>query len=212
LELTKIKLGDWGNYDNFQQQLNERLASCLKEETDFESFTGFELIGLEIDNQILLETARRQSQKLDLVTEKIKFDRRDRTEKSKIRIGYISPDFRSHAVGRLIYDIFQYHDREKFEIYGYHLLKIEDEYTQKIQQGCDVFRQLQDLSDLEAAEQIDRDSIDILVDLSGYTYGNKAGILALQPAPIQISYLGYPSTMGADFIQYIFAEKWLIPE
>jgi protein O-GlcNAc transferase len=212
LELAKIKLGDWQNYYAFQKQLNDRLHHCLKEEADFDSFTVFELINLEIDNQIFLETAKKQSNKISQAIKKIDFKYRDQSGKDKIRIGYVSPDFRSHAVGRLIYGLFQYHDRDKFEVYGYSLLNFEDEYTQKIKQGCDVFRQLQDLSDGEAAEQINRDGIDILVDLAGYTFGNKAGIFALQPAPIQVSYLGYPSTMGADFIQYILADRWLIPE
>jgi protein O-GlcNAc transferase len=94
LELAKIKLGDWQNYDNFQKQLNERIVRCWQEETDFESFTGFELIGLEIDNKLLLETAKRQSQKLDRAREKINFNYRDRIKKNKLKIGYISPESR----------------------------------------------------------------------------------------------------------------------
>lgn len=115
-------------------------------------------------------------------------------------------------MGRSIHDLFPHHNRQQFEVYGYYLIGIEaDKYTQKIEQGCDVFRKINDLTATEAARQINRDAIDILIDLAGYTYGSNPAILALQPAPVQISYLGYSGTMGADFIQYILADEWLIP-
>ena len=131
----------------------------------------------------------------------------------KIKIGYISPDFRAHPMGRLLRDHFIYHDRQKFEIYGYNLTSAEkeDPYHQKIKDGCDFFRDIYFDSTKEAVQKIQDDNIDILIDLGGYTNHSRTEILAHQAAPIQISYLGYPNTMGADYIQYILADEWLIP-
>jgi uncharacterized protein (TIGR03032 family) len=129
----------------------------------------------------------------------------------KLRIGYVSADFRQHPVGILIAQIFQHHDRTQFEVYGYNLVDAKDEFTAQIAAGCDVFVNIADLSTEAAARRIHADGIHILIDLLGYTTHSRPEIFALQPAPIQIQYLGYPDTMGADFIQYILADRWLIP-
>ena len=214
---AKIKLSNYSNYDNFQVDINQQLRKCIQQKVNHQQFELFDLLNIEVDNELFLEIAKLKSQEISQSVNQINF--RDRQHypqdkiKNKIKIGYVSPDFRSHAVGRLIHDIFRHHNRSQFEVYGYYLIGIiEDEYTQKIKQNCDVFRCIQDLSPQEAAWQINQDGIDILVDLAGYTYGSNPAIFALQPAPVQVSYLGYSATMGAEFMQYILADKWLIPE
>ena len=107
--------------------------------------------------------------------------------------------------------MFQYHQRPEFEVFAYSLVPAEDEWTQSIRQGCDHFVDLSCQSPLAAAQRIQADGIHILIDLAGYTTHACTEIFALQPAPIQVQYLGYPGTMGADFIQYIVADEWLIP-
>ncbi len=128
----------------------------------------------------------------------------------KIRIGYISPDFRQHPVGILTHQIFQHHNKDDFEIYAYSTVAQKDGFTRTIQAGCQVFRNISDLSAEAAARQIHADGIHILIDLAGYTAHSRPEILALKPAPIQCSYLGYPDTMGADFIDYFLADNWLV--
>jgi len=130
--------------------------------------------------------------------------------KNKLRLGYVSPDFRNHAVGVLIKDIFQHHNRKKFEVYCYNLTT-EDELTATIKANCDQYTDISLMSSVDAAAKINQDGIDILIDLAGYTTYCRPEIFALQPAPIQCSYLGFPGTMGAKFIQYILADKTLIP-
>lgn len=213
LKLAEIKLGNQIDYDNLQQDLNRQLRQCIQEQSNHQQFNLFDLLNLDVENELFLEIAKLKSQEIINHVDKIDFTYRQHHTDDKIRIGYVSPDFRSHAVGRLIYDLFRHHNREQFEIYGYYLIGIEeDEYTKKIKQGCDVFRHINDLTYIEAARQINQDGIDILIDLAGYTYGSNPAIFALQPAPVQISYLGYSGTMGANFMQYILADKWLIPQ
>ncbi|HUW25303.1 MAG TPA: tetratricopeptide repeat protein [Gallionella sp.] len=130
----------------------------------------------------------------------------------KLRIGYISPDFRFHPVGRLTRRLYGLHDRDRFEVFGY-ALSPEDgsDIRRDISQGCDIFRELGTMTDAAAATVIHADGIDILVDLSGYATNTRTGILACQPAPVQISYNGFPGSMGAPFIKYFITDKTCSP-
>ena len=134
------------------------------------------------------------------------------SKESKIRIGYISPDLRFHAVGMLLNKLFQQHDRSKFEIYAYSIVNNDDEYNKLFKAGADVFRDITRLSHEESAQLINKDQITILIDLAGYTTYTRTQILALKPAPIQMHFMGYPDTMGGAFMDYILADNYLIPE
>ena len=111
----------------------------------------------------------------------------------------------------MIHQLFQHHDRSRFHISAYALTAADDAYTASIRQSCDAFLDLSGLSPLAAAQRIHADGLHILIDLAGYTTSSRPEILELQPAPIQIHYLGYPSSLGADFIPYLLADRWLIP-
>ncbi len=109
-------------------------------------------------------------------------------------------------------EIIELHDRSRFESIAYSYgLKVEDDTRQRLRQGFDQFRDISGLLDHEAAERIREDQIDILVDLKGYTQNSRSGILAYRPAPVQINYLGFPGTMGADFVDFIIADAVVIP-
>ena len=136
---------------------------------------------------------------------------RDRVEGSNIRVGYVSPDLGAHAVGGLIYQMFRFHDRDKFDIYCYSERTFDDEYHREVKHGADVFRDISNQSFLSAARQIAADEIDILVNLGGYTQDTKPQIFALKPAPVQVSYLGYLNTMAADYMDYIIADRIVLP-
>ena len=132
---------------------------------------------------------------------------------SKIRIGYASGDFCLHPVSLLTVELFELHDREKFEVYGY-CWSPEDgsPMRQRVISAMDKFTKIHTMSDVEAAQLIRRDEIDILVDLQGQTAGARANMLAYRPAPVQITYLGLPATTGLPSIDYVIADKFLIPE
>jgi len=134
-------------------------------------------------------------------------------EKSRLRIGYVSGDFNDHPVGHLIKSLFAAHSRKNFEIYCYSFAKRDKRgYREQIKKGCDKFLDIDNFSFAEAAQQIYKDKIDILVDLMGFTSGNRFEIFAKRPAPIQVSYLGYPGSTGADFIDYNIVDKVLVQE
>jgi predicted O-linked N-acetylglucosamine transferase (SPINDLY family) len=135
-----------------------------------------------------------------------------RTPKARLRVGYLSPDFRQHPVAALVVEVFGLHDRTRFEVVGYSYGPEDGSALRKrIVQGCDRFVDIRGNSFQEAAQRINGDGIDILVDLTGYTRWARTHILALRPAPIQVSYLGYGGTMGGDFIDYIITDRFTTP-
>jgi len=135
-----------------------------------------------------------------------------RPQGQKIRVGYFSADYHNHATGHLIAELFELHDKSQFELVGFSFGPIvNDEMRQRLIKSFDQFIEVGRKSDLEIAN-LSRDlNIDIAVDLKGFTQDARTGIFAHRAAPIQVNYLGYPGTLGADYIDYIIADKTLIP-
>ena len=135
------------------------------------------------------------------------------TQKPKrLRIGYFSSDFKEHPVAYLMAKVIETHDRNFFEVYGYSIGPAKDDKMRhRLIKGFDVFDDVQDMSDQDVALLARQDQIDIAIDLTGYTQNSRSGIFAYRAAPMQINYLGYPGTMGANFIDYIIADPILIP-
>ena len=139
--------------------------------------------------------------------------RGERYRHSKICVGYVSGDFRDHAVSMLAAGLFEKHDRERFEVIGISLAAAQN--TPLATRVTASFTRLLDvtqLSDAQAAAQIRDQEVDILVDLMGYTRGCRPDIFARRPAPVQVTYLGYPGTMGAPYMDYLLADDFVIPE
>jgi predicted O-linked N-acetylglucosamine transferase (SPINDLY family) len=137
---------------------------------------------------------------------------RPRSGDAKIRLGYLSADFCNHAVAQLVVELIERHDRGRFEVIGYSYGPDDGSHLrQRLMQGFDQFKDIRPLANAGAARLIREDGIDILVDLTGYTAKGRTEILAYRPAPVQVNFLGYPGTMGADFIDYLIADPICIP-
>ena len=135
------------------------------------------------------------------------------SRKEKIRIGYFSADFREHPVAMLLTRVLEIHDRSEFEIYAYAFGPLEeDQYTNRIKRGVDTYRDIRKLTDQEIVDIARNDEIDIAIDLMGYTNYCRTPIFSIRVAPIQINYLGFSGTMGANCIDYIIADEILIPK
>jgi predicted O-linked N-acetylglucosamine transferase (SPINDLY family) len=130
----------------------------------------------------------------------------------RIKIAYVSADFRSHPVSHLIAELFELHDRSRFEIVGVSLGPDDrSDMRARVVKAFDRFYDVQSTPDAEVARIINGLRTDIVVDLTGYTMGCRPEILASRPAPIAVNYLGYPGTMGADFVDYIIADPIVLP-
>ena len=124
----------------------------------------------------------------------------------KIRIGYISSDFREHPVASFFLPYLKFHNKMKFKIYCYYSDKNEDNSTKEIKKYTDHWRPIARLNHDVVAEQIRADQLDILVDLGGHTAGNRLQVLALKPAPVQISWIGYFNTTGLRAMDYFISD------
>ncbi len=135
-----------------------------------------------------------------------------RAASGKLRVGYLSCDFCRHATAILVAQLFELHDRSRFEITAYsHGQDDHSEIGARLRGAFDHFVDLNSLSDDEAARRIHADGIDILIEMKGYTSGARTGIAARRPAPVQVSFIGFPGSMGADFIDYIIADPFVLP-
>jgi predicted O-linked N-acetylglucosamine transferase (SPINDLY family) len=132
---------------------------------------------------------------------------------NKIRIGYFSADFGEHPVTYLTTGLFESHDRNQFEIIAFSFgPERVDNLKSRVEKAFDQFIDVREKSDIEIALLARKMKIDVAIDLGGWTAGNRVGAFANILAPIQVNYLGFPGTMGADFINYIIADSTVIPQ
>jgi len=130
----------------------------------------------------------------------------------KITVGYISADFRNHAVSHLMRRVFGLHDRNDFNVFCYSYgVNDGSDYRKQIEQDCDRFVDIRPLSYADSAKRIYEDQVDILVELTGHTKDGRLEISALRPAPIQVIYLGFAGTSGSDFFDYIITDPIVTP-
>ena len=194
------KICDWSLYKYFETWRDEFIKN-----SQFEG-DPLSLIKLKDDPYKELKLSRKffssnfqSSKKIELIN-----------QNKKIKIGYVSADFRNHPVSLLLARVIELHDKSKFEIYAYSLGKEEDETTIRLKKAFDKFVYIGNLIDYEAINLIRKDNINIAIDLMGYTKNARPNLFAKRIAPKQISFLGYPGTTGGDSIDYLIADKYVI--
>jgi predicted O-linked N-acetylglucosamine transferase (SPINDLY family) len=130
----------------------------------------------------------------------------------KIRIGYLAGEFREQATSVLLTEVLERHDRERFEVFAFDTgWDDASPRRRRIEAACQM-RSIRGLSDLDAARMVREHGIDILVNLNGYFGLARTGVFSMRPAPIQVNYLGFPGTVGAPYLDYIIADRTVIPE
>ncbi|PWC55378.1 hypothetical protein TSO221_05480 [Azospirillum sp. TSO22-1] len=135
-----------------------------------------------------------------------------RAPRDRLRIGYVSGDFREHAVAFLIVELLELHDRGRFEVIGYSNGPQRDQpMRRRLEAAVDRMVEVRDLPPLDAAARIHEDGVDVLIDLSGHTLHARLDVFALRPAPVQVTWLGYPGTTGADFMDAILVDPIVVP-
>ncbi len=133
-------------------------------------------------------------------------------QRDRIRLGYFSADFHEHATSYLIAELFEMHDRSRFEVTAFSFgPESQGPMRLRLTEACGDFIDIRHKTDSEVATLARHMQIDIAIDLKGFTQDNRAGIFALRAAPLQVNYLGYPGTMGADYIDYLIADEALVP-
>ena len=138
---------------------------------------------------------------------------RRKISKEKIKIAYFTSDLNNHPVIYLLNELFELHDRKKFTVYGFNIgnkLNLND--GDRVKKSFDYFIEASHLTDIQIGEKSRQLNIDIAIDLGGHTQNSRTKIFSYRAAPIQINFLGYPGTMGADYMDYIIADKQTIPK
>ena len=138
--------------------------------------------------------------------------RNSRNPKRRLKIGYISPDFRNHANARFFEPVLAHHSHEQFEVFCYYTDSRVDNDTQRLRQYADHWTDCAELTDDVLFDQLKRDQIDILVDLAGHTANHRLPVFARKPTPVQVAYLGYPNTRGLPAIDYRITDRHIEPE
>lgn len=135
----------------------------------------------------------------------------DRRPDRRLRVGYVSPDFRHHAQANFTVPLLSAHDHRDFEIFCYADVARPDDVTGRLRSSCDVWRDIAGLGEEQAAGMIRQDQIDILVDLTMHMAGNRLPVFAHKPAPVQVCWLAYPGTTGLSTIDYRLTDRYLDP-
>ena len=206
--LTDIKMlmANWQDLDKDIDLITEKIKLGEK------AITPFALLAISNSSALHLEAAQIWTK--DKFPVNMALPILGKNTHEKIRIGYFSADFQRHPVSFLTAELFEVHDRERFEIYGFSLRSASpgDDMVARLTDAFDGFFDVENKSDEDIAQLAREMEIDIAIDLGGHTRWARTGVFSCRAAPIQVNYLGYPGTMGADYMDYIIADRTLIPE
>jgi predicted O-linked N-acetylglucosamine transferase (SPINDLY family) len=130
----------------------------------------------------------------------------------RLRIGYVSSDLRDHAIGYLMAELFELHDRDQVEVFAYYCGRPDEgALNARIKAAVEHWIDISKMSDEDAAGRICADGVDILVDVNGHTRDARSALFAMRPAPIQVNWLGFPGTVGTPYHNYVIADDWIVP-
>jgi predicted O-linked N-acetylglucosamine transferase (SPINDLY family) len=203
---TRMHVCDWSNAAS---RISELLARLDRNERIAQSFPVLSLTSSAALQRKAAEIWVNDKHAVNLELGSIP----KRGKKEKIRLGYFSMDFRNHPVSFLTAELFETHDRERFEVYAFSYgPDTQDEMRKRLELAFDKFVDVKDKSERDIAALARQLEIDIAVDLAGFTGSSRSGLFAWRAAPVQINYLGYPGTMGASYMDYLIADPQLIPE
>lgn len=204
---TKMKMCDWNDFDNEISDLKSKLESKIKSSPPYPITTLFDSPELQFECAKLW-----QKEYIFEQQENFKFNNK---KNDKIRLGFFSADFRTHAMGHLMVRMFELHNKDQFELHGFYFgpePNRNDLVYERIIKSFDSFNDIGSLNNFKAAKLSRDKRIDIAIDCMGYTGNdNRFGIFLNKAAPIQVNFLGYPGTSGSKCIDYIVADKILIP-
>jgi predicted O-linked N-acetylglucosamine transferase (SPINDLY family) len=212
---ARSELCDWRERDRDVEWLQEATRTALEagEPPPLSASAAHRVVPSTAAEQLAIarDAAERLQRRLSHVREGLAFDHGVR-EKQRLRLGYLSCDFRHNAVGHLTQGLFGRHDRTRFEVLAYSYGPDDGSaYRRRFEADADRFVDIAALSDEQAARRIHEDGVDVLVDLVGCAGNGRMEIAALRPAPLQVHFLGFPATTGAPFIDYFVSDTVVTP-
>lgn len=204
---TRLKVCDWKNFDVQIENLLSRLRQGKL------VATSFAVLAISRDEEVNARAAQIWvKERCPAGQQPVKWTR-TREKAGKITLGYFSSDFQNHAISYLMAGMLESHDKSRFELIAFSFGPGKNDETRKrVAAAFDRFIDIRDKSDPEVAQLARQLGVDIAVDVNGFTQYARSGIFACRAAPVQVNYLGYPGTMGADYMDYIIADPMVIPD
>ena len=206
LVYLQLKRGDWSNFEENLEKLVKKIAQHKK------VIHPFMLLAL-VDDPLL---QRQCAQVFSSESQYLSRDLESSPPKGgdeKIKIGYFSADFRDHPVAFLTAELYELHDKDKFEVFAFSFGPNDESLIRsRLRKAFDKFLDVATMSDAEIVKMARELKIDIAIDLGGFTTDGRPGIFAQRAAPIQVNYLGYPGTLGSEWMDYIIADETVIPQ
>jgi predicted O-linked N-acetylglucosamine transferase (SPINDLY family) len=202
---SALAICDWARTGTITEQLRTEIIAGKP------SVTPFTLLGYCDDSALQFRCATRHARETVPTLPKPLWNGRMWSHE-RVRIAYLSADFHAHATAYLMAELFERHDRSRFEVHGFSFGRDDSgDVRRRLVKAFDRFHEGRTKSDREVAQLLSDLEVDIAIDLKGYTQNSRPEIFSHRPAPIQVSYLGYPGTMGANFIDYIIADRVVAP-
>lgn len=202
--LSALRICEWRGWEESRQQVLEMTRNAIPVASPFAFFN----FAGSVDDQFQCS----RSYAKQAYSPRDPIWRGERYAHDKIRIAYVSADLRDHVVSQVAAGTFELHDRSKFEVTALHFgTQEESAMRTRLKAAFDRFIDVGEKSDLDIARLIRELEADIVIDPSGYTRNNRTEIFAYRPAPLQVNWLGFPGTMGANYIDYIIADETIIP-
>ena len=203
--LLKLSINDWSDYNQSITKFNKNLEN---DNIILEPFIALNFVS----SNIIQKKISQKYIKNKIMNNLGNFQKNNNTQK-KIKIAYYSADFHNHATAHLMSRFFELHNKEDFEIFAFSFgPNTNDIYRKRLMKSFDRFYNVEEENDLKIIELSRENEIDIAVDLKGFTKNHRLGIFAKRVAPIQVSYLGYPGTIGSSFMDYIVADEIIVPK
>ncbi|WP_295645206.1 tetratricopeptide repeat protein [uncultured Methylibium sp.] len=202
----------WDHFDADVQALLAALGQVHASGSLAHECTPFALLAIPHHPLQLRQAAELEARRLSHGVKPLPPVKRVRAPGERLRIAYLSCDFYQHATALLATEVLERHDRSRFELFLYdHSKDDRSAVRQRLQRAACHWVELGAATPRQIAERMRADGIDILIDLKGYTQGHRLQTLALRPAPLQMSWLGFPGTTGAAFVDYFIGDRWVTP-
>lgn len=211
---------DWEDRENKFAEIERIIKQQIKMQV-LPSVQPFHAIAYPVDPLLALDISRQYAKHASLVASRFNLPPfthpsavpvKSEDGSGRLRVGYVSSDFGNHPLSHLMGSVFGMHNRENIEVFCYALTQSDgSEWRQRISAEAEHFKDVSSVLSDGIARLIAEDQIQILVNLNGYTKGARNEIFSMQPAPIQVSYMGFPSTIGADYIHYLVTDEFVSP-
>ena len=224
LKLDPDQAITWSNLGRYYYEIGDFSNSgdayekCLELDPEYRqgltSLAATQIIRDDVDDAFIFDLHKRTASKLEGDVEQVPIQDlvRSRDESDKLRVGFVSADFRRHSVAYFIEPLLEKLDRDRFSIYCYSGVVRKDSVTDRIEKLADKWMDVANISQENLSNQIREDGIDALIDLSGYTHGNRCAVFAARSALVQISYLGYPHSSGMNSMTHRIVDAITDPE